>query len=381
MTVAEIQSVVAMYLQRSVAKFDVSGTSANLITVAMNNARKYAERRHNWSVCRKKGYLSVTTANEVAWDSPTWFGGGTEKLKEGKHWWLRGDVTDTTNKVSTTDCPIKVLGHGVKHVSELRQNYESWGEDYQEMRQLRQDSGWHPMLNQPHGVVRGKWLELYPRPTTTQLLVVDGYAWWPDWSNAESSLTKTWTFTSGTDYLIESGAVHALFLALGTSGSATHGIKVIRQAADPLNAFVVTSDCANAFINSWTLANVVAELNRFLTFGTVTIDGIEVSIELTGSSPVTELTTYDSDGFESQTGQLTLASQFNNNEVSDWWTENASEFLILRTLVECNRLGHVFTGNKEGNLPSPEKQAEQALQDLISQDNAGEMAGGQIELY
>jgi len=107
MTVAEIQSVVAMYLQRSVAKFDVTGTGANLILVAMNNARKYAERRHNWSVCRKKGYLSVTTANEVAWDSPTWFGGGTEKMKEGKHWWLRGDATDVTNKVSTTDCPVK----------------------------------------------------------------------------------------------------------------------------------------------------------------------------------------------------------------------------------------------------------------------------------
>jgi hypothetical protein len=41
----------------------------------------------------------------------------------------------------------------------------------------------------------------------------------------------------------------------------------------------------------------------------------------------------------------------------------------------------VFTGNKEGNLPSPEKAAEQALQVLIDQDNAGELAGGQIELY
>ena len=89
MTVAEIQSVVAMYLQRSVAKFDVSGTSANLILVAMNNARKYAERRHNWSVCRKKGYLSVTTANEVAWDSPTWFGGGTEKLMNGLQTYIK----------------------------------------------------------------------------------------------------------------------------------------------------------------------------------------------------------------------------------------------------------------------------------------------------
>jgi hypothetical protein len=96
MTVAEIQGAVAMYLQRSVSKFDVSGTGANLLLVAMNNARKYAERKHNWSVCRKKGYLSVTTGNKVSWAAPTWFDAGTEVMKEGKHWWLRS-TTDTVN--------------------------------------------------------------------------------------------------------------------------------------------------------------------------------------------------------------------------------------------------------------------------------------------
>lgn len=385
MTVAEIQSVVAMYLQRSVAKFDVTGTGANLILVAMNNARKYAERRHNWSVCRKKGYLSVTTANEVAWDSPTWFGGGTEKMKEGKHWWLRGDATDTTNKVSTTDCPIKILGHGVKHVVETKQNYEAWGEDYAELRQLRESSSWHPMLNQPHGVVRGKWLELYPKPTATQVLVVDGYHWWADWTGlGERSVfflpDLAYSMTTQDSYLR---------ITVDFEGATTATLdRVYNIILDVASSGLSFVSAGPAFVNImiqglavYDKTNVINILNRFgleaesATGGiNLTISGITPSIEAQGFDGFTA-----SDVFPNAALAETPISA--GTSTTDWWTENAAEYLILRTLVECNRLGHVFVGNKEGNLPSPEKQAEQLLQDLITQDNAGELAGGQIELY
>lgn len=385
MTVAEIQSVVAMYLQRSVAKFDVTGTGANLILVAMNNARKYAERRHNWSVCRKKGYLSVTTANEVAWDSPTWFGGGTEKMKEGKHWWLRGDATDVTNKVSTTDCPIKILGHGVKHVVETKQNYEAWGEDYAELRQVRESSSWHPMLNQPHGVVRGKWLELYPKPTATQVLVVDGYHWWADWTGlGERSVfflpDLAYSMTTQDSYL----RITVDFEG-ATTATLDRVYNIILDVASSGLSFVSAGPAfVNIMIQGLTVydkTNVINILNRFgleaesATGGiNLTISGITPSIEAQGFDGFTA-----SDVFPNAALAETPISA--GTSTTDWWTENAAEYLILRTLVECNRLGHVFVGNKEGNLPSPEKQAEQLLQDLIMQDNAGELAGGQIELY
>jgi hypothetical protein len=369
MTVAEIQGVVAMYLQRSVAKFDVSGTSANLLLVAMNNARKYAERKHNWSVCRKKGYLSVTTANEVAWDSPTWFGGGTEKMREGKHWWLRGDTTDTTNKFSTTDAPIKILGHGVKHVVETKQDYEDWGEEFNEQRQLRQDSNWHPMLNQPHGLVRGKWLELYPRPTSTQILVVDGYAWWPAWTDPGSGTVSVTFQTSDINLADEDGA----YLSIAFGGN-TYVFEDDR-ASDGLQHvsggyFITTVTSLNG-----AMATITPMLEALGC--TVTTSGLNTTISAVVSSGELSVELFNNSGV-SQWSELDTPTL---NDYTDWWTENAEEYLILRTLVECNRLGHVFVGNKEGNLPSPEKQAEQLLQDLILQDSAGEMAGGQIELY
>lgn len=387
MTVAEIQSVVAMYLQRSVAKFDVTGTSANLILVAMNNARKYAERRHNWSVCRKKGYLSVTTANEVAWDSPTWFGGGTEKMKEGKHWWLRGDATDVTNKVSTTDCPIKILGHGVKHVVETKQNYEAWGEDYAELRQLRESSSWHPMLNQPHGVVRGKWLELYPKPTVTNVLVVDGYHWWADWANTTPSV---WSASLGTDVYASLDDESYLYINITTPVETRVAVLALDDAANgtavsQLGAPYGQAGAPTVTINAsaFTKENVKTALIQMGFDVSLTTDSVLISVS---DEPSVASVQQYSQGAGAFIGTPTLvfaetSASADPSVETDWWTENAAEYLILRTLVECNRLGHVFVGNKEGNLPSPEKQAEQLLQDLITQDNAGELAGGQIELY
>lgn len=376
MTVAEIQGVVAMYLQRSVAKFDVSGTSANLLLVAMNNARKYAERKHNWSVCRKKGYLSVTTANEVAWDSPTWFGGGTEKMREGKHWWLRGDTTDTTNKFSTTDSPIKILGHGVKHVVETKQDYEDWGEEFNEQRQLRQDSNWHPMLNQPHGLVRGKWLELYPRPTSTQLLIVDGYAWWSPWTTttgSRASVTMPGTWLSD---MVTAG--DSLTVTVAESATVTHQLQIFRVNSVAAVSVPWTGVPRYQALTSELVVATIAE--RLSLVGiTATVSGSDLVITSDNVGADTSVTVTKTISATPTT--LTDSGDGLDTVVTDWWTENAEEYLILRTLVECNRLGHVFVGNKEGNLPSPEKQAEQLLQDLILQDSAGELAGGQIELY
>jgi len=381
MTVAEIQGAVAMYLQRSVAKFDVSGTNANLLLVAMNNARKYAERKHNWSVSRKKGYLSVTTGNKVSWDSPVWFDAGTEKLKEGKHWWLRS-TTDTINEWNQSDVPLKVIQHGVKHVVETKRQYQAMGDEW-EAYVSDTNSTCHPLLNQSHGVLRGKWLELYPRPTVTTQVVVDGFYWWPNWTGigvVSSFFLPDLAYSANTQgsYLkltVNNGDSNSTFfnyyyIFLDVAGSS---VSVAFPYAD---AGVVVLNAAS--IAKATLIQVLTKLGLTATSATGGID-----IQVSGANPSITAQGYDAVGavdvFAAQA--LTETSVSSGSGETDWWTENAEEFLILRTLVECNRLGHVFTGNKEGNLPSPEKAAEQALQVLIDQDNAGELAGGQIELY
>jgi len=385
MTVAEIQGAVAMYLQRSVAKFDVSGTDANLLLVAMNNARKYAERRHNWSVCRKKGYLSVTTGNKVSWDTPTWFDAGTEKMKEGKHWWLRS-TTDTVNEWNTSDVPLKVIQHGVKHVVETKRQYQAMGDEW-EAYVNDTNSTCHPLLNQSHGVLRGKWLELYPRPTATTQVVVDGYCWWPNWESGwgAGEVLRTWSFTETDIDLTDAGIYRIGFICYtedGVTSSLAH-VNWLDKLGDMATIVETNEGYASVFSATESLADIVAAVNTAWKNGSVTLDGSTVTVTKEGVDPTLEIVTLDNAvaAIDSHSPTVVSSTPLPTTTTSDWWTENAEEFLILRTLVECNRLGHVFTGNKEGNLPSPEKAAEQALQVLIDQDNAGELAGGQIELY
>lgn len=385
MTVAEIQGAVAMYLQRSVAKFDVSGTSANLLLVAMNNARKYAERRHNWSVCRKKGYLSVTTGNKVSWDSPTWFDAGTEKLKEGKHWWLRS-TTDTTNEWNESDKPLKVIQHGVKHVVETKRQYQAMGDEWES---YVHDTGslLHPLLNQAHGVLRGKWLELYPRPTVTTQVVVDGYYWWPDWTNnwGAGDVIRTWSFTEADIDLTDAGIYRIGFVChpdLSIPGAPAN-VNWVDISGDLATLVEASAGWATVFSATESLGAIVEAINSAWKDGTVSLSGSTITVTKQGADPDLEIFTLDNTVtlIDSHVPTIVSTTAVPTSNTTDWWTENAEEFLILRTLVECNRLGHVFTGNKEGNLPSPEKAAEEALQTLINQDNAGELAGGQIELY
>jgi len=52
----------------------------------------------------------------------------------------------------------------------------------------------------------------------------------------------------------------------------------------------------------------------------------------------------------------------------DWFTKHGSEYLMWQGVIEVNKLLTVFAGNVEGNLPPPIKDAERALEQLISTD-------------
>lgn len=378
MTVTEIQSVVASYLQKNVAKFDIPGTGVNLVLLAMNNARKYAEKRHNWNVCRKKGYFSVTTSNKVALDSPTWFEGGSEKLKEGKHWWLRGS-NNVVDETVEEDRVLKVIDQGVKYRLEAEKEYGgTWWEERNE-RQDRTNTVQHPLLMQPYAVSRGKWFELYPKPTETKIVVVDGYKWWDNWT-AGTEIRRTWRFSESDIVMTPTGGslgVTEFDLRKDFGNTATEQRLVCRFSGS-YGGGVGQAAFGTSIGN---LATLVQEMNKFIGGGSVELDGTDVVVTLKGVNPYLWVYTYLANGTVIEDFGPSVSSETQSSSYSDWWTENAEEFLILRSLVEANRLGQAFVGNKEGNLPPPVKEAEAALELLIRQDEDMKMAGGAIEIY
>lgn len=384
MTVAEIQSVVASYLQRTVDKFDVAGTDVNLLLVAMNNARKYAEKRHNWSFSRKKGYFSVTTSNKVALDSPTWFDGGTEKMKEGKHWWLRGS-SNVSSETMDVDRVLKVIDQGVKYRLESGQEYEGWGENWEEERLMRVSGTAHPLLMQNHGITRGKWLELYPVPTETKIVVVDGFYWWSDWTNPTTSgeIRRKWSFTEG-DITLSGGPARVLLdLQKDNAFADREAVSWVSSGVASMSLVETNPGYATCFTSSNTLSDIVEALDQFVTDGRVWLDGSTIYVEKEGVDPMLSVKTFDGAGvlIDDFNPSVYSDTAITNDTTSDWWTENAEEFLILRSIVEANRLGQMFVGNKEGNLPPPVKEAEAALELLIKQDEDMMQAGGAIEIY
>jgi hypothetical protein len=298
-------------------------------------------------------------------------------MKEGKHWWLRG-TEDTVNEWTSQDVPLKVIQHGVKHVVETKRQYEAWGEAWSEERYLNEGYG-HPLLSQAHGVLRGKWMELYPRPSVAQQVVVDGYVWWPKWeleagTKASVTVPGSWIaeLTTAGDYLE---------VRVQEAATVTKSLKIQR-----VNSTAPVSVTWSGFPLYLAIPPELTVIDNTMVFmlARVGIDSqiLDGDLVITSSNRGVDTGVYVTKVVSpGDVEQMDDAGTGTVLDVTDWWTENAEEYLILRSLVECNRLGHVFTGNKEGNLPSPEKQAEQALQDLIMQDSAGEIAGGQIELY
>ncbi len=386
MTVGEIQAAIATYLQKSVSKFDVAGTDVNLVLVALNNARRYAERRHNWSVSRKKGFFSVTTSNKVDITSPTWFDAGTEKMKEGKHWWLRSE-DNTSDESLASDVPIKVISQGVKHKLETAVHYEDWGCEWQDRAELRTTGSRHPLLQQTHGVVRGKWLGLYPTPEATKKIVVDGFYWWPEWTSAA---VERWEMTLPTSVFLARNDESYLSINIQTPSEFKQIILYLDDAANGTSISSLGAPYGTGLTpvmgldaTAFTKTNVFNVLNYLGWDVELTIDSVKITGDGEPSSSAVQFYNSATGVFEINTTMATslALSVSDMSALTDWWTENASEFLMLRSIVEANMLGMLFVGNKEGNLAAPEKQAERALELLIKQDEDMEMAGGSIELY
>lgn len=392
-TLGNIQNQIAMYLKKSLVDFDVTGDAGqNLVLTALNNARKHAEKVHDFSICRQRGYFSF--ASKTAWDSPTWYDGATEKLRKGKLWDLRTEGAIAT-EFDGTNIPLRMVRGDTKHQLESRRAYDAAVSDFE--RRALPDSTLlfdHPFLNQVYLMTRGKWLEYYPYSAETKNIMVDGYRWWPDWTinyATAAGYTRVWQFNAITDIDMEGATVQAFHFDYMPDGTNRAAVTVIKSSASPsAGAYLVNNPGEAATIPAtFQRANIVAEFNKFLDTGSAVVSGAGnsiVTVTATGTNPTLDVQTLSTPGAYAATHSPTLISSVATtattapSSVEDWWTTNASEYLLWRALVECNHLGHVFTANREANLPSPDKKADLALALLIQNDQDAENPG-EIQQY
>lgn len=201
MTIGQIKEVIAANLHKSVTDY-VKGSGAteiNLLNLALNNARKVAEKFHDFSICRKRGHFSYS-GNAIDWRSPTWFS-GTGTARKIKFWYERVSGTTSDGAYGGVDRTIKALTQEQLAKLYARKDYEVAPLETTQRYLAEYDPAWgtDPLLGQTYVIIEGYNFYLHPSSTATRTIIADAFYWWPDWSSDD---TTDWWTDYGTEFLI-----------------------------------------------------------------------------------------------------------------------------------------------------------------------------------
>lgn len=207
-TVGQIKEVVAGYLHKPTTDF-VKGSGAteiDLLLLALNNARKTAERFYDFSICRKRGYFSVTNGASD-WRNPTWFS-GTGTARKVKTWYERVSGGSAAGAYGGVDRVLRQLTQ--EQVAKLyaREDYLEaplWSTE-RYLSDQESPLARDPLLGQNYIVTEGNNFYYYPQSTTTKVIVVDAFYHWPAWT---TETTTDWWTKNAEEFLIWQTLVEA----------------------------------------------------------------------------------------------------------------------------------------------------------------------------
>lgn len=206
MKIGQLKTLIAAYLHKEASSF-VKGTGADqvdLLLVALNNARKSAEREHDFATCLKGGYYTVGATGANWATGITWWDAGTQAMRKVKNWYLRGNDGIAGGEYGN-DAILRATDKDTKMKAQASLDYSS-------PRSIERYPGTvatgfdDPLLGQTYVILNGHKVALHPRPTSDQILTVDACFWWPSWT---LSTEEDWFTENGEEYLMLQGIVEA----------------------------------------------------------------------------------------------------------------------------------------------------------------------------
>lgn len=210
MKIGQLKTSIASYLHQADVSTFVKGSGADqvdLLLVALNNARRLAEREHDFAACLKGGYYSVGATGANWTTGITWWDAGAQKVRKVKNWYLRGSDgiaggeygTNTILRATDKDTLVKAQaslyysspGSLDRYPGTLAATATDWND---------------PLLGQNYVILNGPRVSYHPVPTSTQILPVDAYFWWPAWT---ASTDDDWFTDYGSEFLMYQGIIEA----------------------------------------------------------------------------------------------------------------------------------------------------------------------------
>lgn len=202
MNVGQIRQAVAGYLQVDESDL-VKGV--DLLLMALNNARKAAERLHDWD-CQRVTVASVATGGTGVWQNAVLYGTETAvRLKTPETFYLQqGDALLPIHHMSRL--------HGANKARERISRRLMDGEErYARSLDLNVIHNYAGNLRLPNvALLHGPNYTIEPIPESPANVVVDGYRWLDDYTD-DTDFEDFFT-QDGHDYLMWAGIVECNYL-------------------------------------------------------------------------------------------------------------------------------------------------------------------------
>ena len=207
-SVGSIIDAVKLYLQSAFPSTDTgligaSGGAAavdtaveTLCLLALNNARKYAELKHDWRHSQVRATVSVPSEGKVSL-------AGVTDYYDALVTYDMKSLTDVYYEDQTsgllTPWPLMTNKMLAQEVRDLNDRVGDLDEDYRYRKDLALDTD----ARRTQVVVRGDYLHLDPPSSDTVTLVVDGYRW-----------MDTYDADGDTDFFILHGTAFMMYAAM-----------------------------------------------------------------------------------------------------------------------------------------------------------------------
>lgn len=200
MTIGQLKATIAGYLGESVSEYSKGSgaTAVDLLLVALNNARKKAERLHDFNAALVYAYLSIPAGSEVALsDAALVSNDATVSIRAVKQYYMY------LNSIAR---PVRSIPKSL--LSKLQKQYE-YREPYPDPlanRYLSDNDEPFFSIGQPYVVTNGTSISFHPAQTNALVIRMDAYKWFDDYT-ADSN--TDWFTIHAADYLMWQGIVEA----------------------------------------------------------------------------------------------------------------------------------------------------------------------------
>ena len=237
MLIGQLKTLVAAYLEKDPVSF-IKGTGTSqvdVLLVALNNARRNAERLFNYSHLMAYTGLTLPVAGAQLTDAFLVADDSEVKVKEVLDWYIRA---------SDRDVPIKIMSKKLQTTLALQHSYDGSLPLDKDYRYRGDDDlgAYQGLPKVPYLIKRGNYITVHPLNSGELSLRMNSNLWADDYTD---DADEDWFCINGSDYLMWQAIIEVNHLTGSFVAQRDGAIPPpVRQASEALTAMNLCDDAS-----------------------------------------------------------------------------------------------------------------------------------------